>query len=605
RLEIQGLGVVDLSSEIAVDDPRIEENREAFRKMQKWVRMLPNLQELTVSVYGADEELIQGFLGIEDQDKEENEGAWASEAIEDADETFGIERSRVGIRGSAVALPAPAVSRTLVGPRLEVLRIWELKQGGLEASEIDRFVKNYPGLKTAYAYGPGRDMPEPPMDTITRIDPLTLPEIVDIIAPFLDRKQSLASAARVCKAWNRLYTPHLWRKLSIGSRDSAALNFARHGTHVRQLYLDTLEDSDFDLIAPFCPNIESLALILCKITLERLASYLRTLAPRLKRLRVKTAMACADKLISVLGAESPHQDGGANGGSALEDLRLVFDLFRGELVEISLDALMGLLEARPGLKKISIKWASIRDADAMSSNNRSLGSSMDVAMPMAEELDDGRGLQDNGFVETQSALTHLSFLAAEIEERTLVRLLGKTPRLASLHIHSNDFLTGDFLTALPTLCPELTHLTMEMCRSIPGSAYMRLFQSSSSSPGHRTLHLEFLRLELCNLDDQSLQYLASTQGDTLLELDLRYCKNVTDSGVMAMLSGCHRLTSLSIYGTSNVSVAIMMEDGPAERWSCYKSLKRLEIHGLGVVELPSRHAEDDPRIEQNREAFRK
>ncbi|KAF9086894.1 hypothetical protein BGX23_008521, partial [Mortierella sp. AD031] len=368
------------------------------------------------------------------------------------------------------------------------------------------------------------------MDTITRIDPLTLPEIVDIIAPFLDRKQSLASAARVCKAWNRLYTPHLWRKLSIGSRDSAALNFARHGTHVRQLYLDTLEDSDFDLIAPFCPNIESLALILCKITLERLASYLRTLAPRLKRLRVKTAMACADKLISVLGAESPHQDGGANGGSALEDLRLVFDLFRGELVEISLDALMGLLEALPGLKKISIKWASIRDADAMSSNNRSLGSSMDVAMPMAEELDDGRGLQDNGFVEAQSALTHLSFLAAEIEERTLVRLLGKTPRLASLHIHSNDFLTGDFLTALPTLCPELTHLTMEMCRSIPGSAYMRLFQSSSSSPGHRTLRLEFLRLELCNLDDQSLQYLASTQGDTLLELDLRYCKNVTDSG---------------------------------------------------------------------------
>ncbi|KAG0201334.1 hypothetical protein BGX33_010371 [Mortierella sp. NVP41] len=148
RLDIRRLGVVEFDLDHWDNATRIERNREAFRKIQKRIRMLPNLKELTVSVFGADEELIQGFLWIEDQDKEESEGARSSEVTEDADEIFGCERSRVGTRAAAAALAALVVSRTLVGPLLVSLTIWGLKQGGLVGNEIDRFLKNYPDLET-------------------------------------------------------------------------------------------------------------------------------------------------------------------------------------------------------------------------------------------------------------------------------------------------------------------------------------------------------------------------------------------------------------------------------------------------------------------------
>ncbi|KAF9079692.1 hypothetical protein BGX23_003430, partial [Mortierella sp. AD031] len=126
------------------------------------------------------------------------------------------------------------------------------------------------------------------MEATTRIDPLTLPEIVDIIIPFLDKKRFLTQAAVVCKAWNQLYTPILWRDMGIVRLGSnTILNFERQGIHVRQLQLVNLENRNFDLVAPFCPNVDDLTLWYCSITLERLAPYLRTLAPKLKRLQLE------------------------------------------------------------------------------------------------------------------------------------------------------------------------------------------------------------------------------------------------------------------------------------------------------------------------------
>ncbi|KAF9092145.1 hypothetical protein BGX29_010592 [Mortierella sp. GBA35] len=278
RLDIRRLGVVELDLDHWDNTTRIERNRKAFRKIQKRIRMLPNLKELTVSVFGADEELIQGFLGIEDQDKEESEGARSSEVTEDADEIFGCKRSRVGTRAAAAALAAP---------------------------------------------------------------------------------------------------------------------------------------------------------------------------------------------------------------------------------------------------------------------------------------------------------------------------------------HRNQRLTHrDFLDVIYGFCPELTHLNMESCHSIPASTYSRFFAASSLLE-HRGLGMKYPRLNDCMLDDQSLEKLAWSQAETRGSLTLRKCSRVTDSGITTILSHCHRLASLSLLQNSTVTVGVMMEEGPAYRWSCYKSLKRLEIRVLGVVRLPLPHAEDDPRVEQNRESFRR
>ncbi|KAF9092143.1 hypothetical protein BGX29_010590, partial [Mortierella sp. GBA35] len=98
-------------------------------------------------------ELIQGFLGIEEQeDGLEAGGTRRDYAVETADET-GKERltdENTG-GGAATAGLSRSTARTLVGPLLQTLRIGGLKQGGLVSNEIDRFIENYPGLKTLYA----------------------------------------------------------------------------------------------------------------------------------------------------------------------------------------------------------------------------------------------------------------------------------------------------------------------------------------------------------------------------------------------------------------------------------------------------------------------
>ncbi|KAG0212125.1 hypothetical protein BGX33_003896 [Mortierella sp. NVP41] len=355
------------------------------------------------------------------------------------------------------------------------------------------------------------------METKTHIGPLTLPDIVDSIIPFLDKKRFLARAAVVCRAWNQLYTPNLWRDTHIYQYCNKPIpSFKRQGIHVRQLSLGSLEDSHFNFIVPYCPNVERLNLWRSGVSFDRLNRYLGTYGARLKRFQLEVAegpdqsswypppSSWLGVLVSTLAAHGQHT--GYGGGPALEELVLRFGYYEDQM-ELSLDTLEGLLEACPSLKKITLNDFQILDFDDPTDNGRTLGSS--------------------------STLTKLTLRLMELDDMILARLLD------------------------------------------------------------------------CDLDDQALQHLASTQGDTLLELTLCYSQDVTDSGVMAILSSCRHLTSLFLNGIPAVTMAIMMENGPAERWSCYKSLRRLEIQGLGVVDLSSEIAVDDPRIEENREAFRK
>ncbi|KAF9092144.1 hypothetical protein BGX29_010591 [Mortierella sp. GBA35] len=303
------------------------------------------------------------------------------------------------------------------------------------------------------------------METKARIDPLTLPDIVGSIVPFLDKKRFLAQAAVVCKAWNQLYILILWRDMgTVRLGNNTILNF-------------------------------DLSVRYCGITLERLAPYLGTLAPKLKRLQLEAiAVNRRNELVSAIGVEPPHEEGGIDGGPPLEELRPMFSHYPGQVVTpaLSLDTLVELLEARPGLKKIDLGNTSIINSATTTNNDHPLGSLEDVVMPTTmamEELDGGRGLQNNRVVGTQSALTHLSLSCVYIDDKALVLLLEKTPRLNSLDIDSNHSLRGHFLDPLPTLCPELTHFSMDSCTSIPASAYSRFFWPSSE---HRFLRLGYL-----------------------------------------------------------------------------------------------------------------
>ncbi|KAI8350016.1 hypothetical protein B0O80DRAFT_428685 [Mortierella sp. GBAus27b] len=62
------------------------------------------------------------------------------------------------------------------------------------------------------------------------------PEIRDYVAQFLDRRE-LAVAARVCKSWNRMFTPFLYRQIVLSAyhRDIAMEPLKANANHVRSL----------------------------------------------------------------------------------------------------------------------------------------------------------------------------------------------------------------------------------------------------------------------------------------------------------------------------------------------------------------------------------
>ncbi|KAF9129722.1 hypothetical protein BGW39_003866 [Mortierella sp. 14UC] len=117
------------------------------------------------------------------------------------------------------------------------------------------------------------------------------------------------------------------------------------------------------------------------------------------------------------------------------------------------------------------------------------------------------------------------------------------------------------------------------------------------------------------MDDETLAQLLS-KTPRLTTLLVRENENLC--GVKDMPWGLHRLYELGLLDNPAVTVAIMSDennDNDSELFtgsvserqsrSCYKTLKRLDIRELGVVDLGNSYAADDPRIEQNREAFRR
>lgn len=148
----------------------------------------------------------------------------------------------------------------------------------------------------------------------------------------------------------------------------------------------------------------------------------------------------------------------------------------------------------------------------------------------------------------------------ETDDRTIAQPLDMTHRLATLLLSEAMQLTGNFLETLPIICPELKRLTMTACDAIPTSAYTALFQSAADT-NHR-LRLEQLCLDRCNLNDQALYHIATSQADSLLEFTTICLSDgrVTDIGMKDVLSRCHRLTSFNILGKLTITTAFMANE---------------------------------------------
>ncbi|KAH7057714.1 hypothetical protein BKA57DRAFT_499596 [Linnemannia elongata] len=99
--------------------------------------------------------------------------------------------------------------------------------------------------------------------------PLTSLDIVDNIILHPNSRQSLARASLVCKAWNTLYTPVLWRRVCYNYSyvHITPPDFKQHGVYVRRHEVEGLNNYLPVFIATrHCPYIEVLDLYDCNRT---------------------------------------------------------------------------------------------------------------------------------------------------------------------------------------------------------------------------------------------------------------------------------------------------------------------------------------------------
>ncbi|KAK3848117.1 MAG: hypothetical protein J3R72DRAFT_506010 [Linnemannia gamsii] len=449
------------------------------------------------------------------------------------------------------------------------------------------------------------------------IDPLTLPDIVNNIIPYLkthpEDNRSLAYAARVNKAWNALYTPALWENVFFepytGTRrsDYYGPDFRRQGIHVRYLHIESMGEDHLQLIGPqswpYPPLLTSLILslgVMCVSSLDIVESdaqmeivvrFLATVKSTLTRFEFSLWGAVPQAGVSALGMIDDTTTGAGDGFAALKELQLNLDIVDGS-TEVSWNSLLRLLRVCPHLEKLELTTIDLSGPAVMTDNNEHEGDQM-------KGID--HGLQGvHLLAEQQTKITTLSLVGFAMDDVTLAHLLGKTPPLTKLAVRFEEGIKDDFLDALPTLCLNVTKLLFS------GLTY------------RCALPLEQLTLDDCTVDDQTLHHIASSQGRNLLELTLRHCKHVTDSGVMAILKGCYRLTAFVVANNPLVTMAILLDDSDynnnqdnnnyyaklsisdmerrQNKWSCYKTLKRLNTNSIGL--------DYGLEIAQNQAAFR-
>ncbi|OAQ22633.1 hypothetical protein K457DRAFT_37088 [Linnemannia elongata AG-77] len=413
-------------------------------------------------------------------------------------------------------------------------------------------------------------LPRPP----PRFDPLTHPDIVDNIVPYLllinNNPRFLARAAIINKAWNTLYSPFLWRNIRVDNN-----NFA------------TVPES-----------LQRYGIYYFKATLRSVSLDMMTFPP--------------EDIVSALLGDAGG--GGGEGYLKLKKFRLALDPAFRDTKNLRWDTVVSLMEAYAHMDRIYLANIHILDPVVTGDHDQD----QDHQIATTEEFKDAsychalRHIRPLEQQLTMTAITYLNFSRVEMDDRRVIDILTKTPHLTSFCITHNKTVQGDFLGALPMLCPEVRQLNVTCCDSIPSSAFSQFFQSLVAGSHYNQpqqqqqdgpcLQLKRLHLIRCKLDDRCLEHLALSLASTLLHFFLWKCSGVTDSGVKSVLSRCHRLESLTLLEVDGLTLAIMTDDSDVknnndtdlgstllmtsqqerQKWACYRTLKQLDIRGLGL-----------------------
>ncbi|XP_046665783.1 protein AMN1 homolog isoform X2 [Homalodisca vitripennis] len=127
----------------------------------------------------------------------------------------------------------------------------------------------------------------------------------------------------------------------------------------------------------------------------------------------------------------------------------------------------------------------------------------------------------------------------------LKQLFTSLPQLVKLHVQRNQGVTDDVLAALTTHCPLLQELDVSGCHTL----------SDRSAVSLATLHnLQSANLSSTSIGDESLLAMADgVCSQTLTEVILNNCVNITDKSLNVLINKCCNLSILACGNCPKVS----------------------------------------------------
>eukprot|EP00475_Leptophrys_vorax_P006103 TRINITY_DN13743_c0_g1_i1.p1 TRINITY_DN13743_c0_g1~~TRINITY_DN13743_c0_g1_i1.p1 ORF type:complete len:684 (+),score=142.96 TRINITY_DN13743_c0_g1_i1:308-2053(+) len=135
--------------------------------------------------------------------------------------------------------------------------------------------------------------------------------------------------------------------------------------------------------------------------------------------------------------------------------------------------------------------------------------------------------------------------------------VAKIERLQILNLESCEQITNAGIEVLAASCPDLQELNLKYCRNVNNTGIEFL---ASGCRALKRLNLNYLPIT-----DAALEAL-SRGCPQIVELSLKYCRNVTDAGVVVLLTACHDLKSLTLSYCHQITNTVLRQLGA----SCYQ-----------------------------------
>ena len=124
-----------------------------------------------------------------------------------------------------------------------------------------------------------------------------------------------------------------------------------------------------------------------------------------------------------------------------------------------------------------------------------------------------------------------------MEDEDLELIAQKFPNLTSLNLSSCKKTTDDAIKALAVNCPNLITLNLKLCRKITDAGLEALAENCN----------KLTMLDLSNCDQITKTGLeALVKCPKLKGLNLTWCQNISEVGIIALAENCNKLTTLNL-----------------------------------------------------------